>query len=152
LPDRATKSEKMEMTEKRPKVGLAIIILKENKVLLGKRKNAHDAGAWAFPGGHLEWYESFSDCANREVKEEIGLEIELIDKNPIAITNDFFLADEKHYITLFLRARIKDNQAPKLMEPDWCEEWNWFEWEKLPDNLMIPIKNLIKQEYNPFKT
>ena len=137
------------MTEKRPKVGVGVIIIRDNKVLLGKRKNAHDAGTWAPPGGHLEWFESFADCACREAKEETGLEIELIDKNPVAVTNDLFPEDEAHYVTLCLRAFVKGNQEPKLMEPEYCEEWNWFEWEKLPENLMMPLKNLIKQGYNP---
>jgi 8-oxo-dGTP diphosphatase len=36
----------------RPKVGVGVCIVKDNKVLLGKRKNSHGDGTWAFPGGH----------------------------------------------------------------------------------------------------
>ena len=61
------------MEEKIPRVGLAVIIKKEGKVLLGKRKNSHGNNTWNFPGGHLEFGEDFEDCALREVKEETGL-------------------------------------------------------------------------------
>jgi len=42
----------------RPKVGVGVIIVKNNKILFGKRKNAHGEGSWSFPGGHLEFKES----------------------------------------------------------------------------------------------
>jgi len=135
--------------QKRPKVGLAVIILKERKVLLGKRKNSHDTGTWNFPGGHLKYSETFEDCALREAGEETGMkDIHLIDKLPVAVTNDFFEKDGKHYITLFMRARYV-GQEPKRMEPDKCEGWRWYDWNDLPENLMLPIKNLLKQGYNP---
>ena len=59
----------------RPKVGVGVMVLKNGKVLIGKRKGAHGAGEWAWPGGHLEYMESFEDCARREVMEETGIEI-----------------------------------------------------------------------------
>ena len=39
----------------RSKVGIGVIVLKDGKVLLGKRKNAHGEGSWSFGGGHLEF-------------------------------------------------------------------------------------------------
>ena len=42
----------------RPKVGVGVMVLKNGKVLIGKRKGAHVAGEWAWPGGHLEYMES----------------------------------------------------------------------------------------------
>lgn len=64
----------------RPKVGIGVIVRKEGKVLLGKRKNSHGAGSWAFPGGHLEYGESWEECARREVKEETGIAIKNMGK------------------------------------------------------------------------
>jgi len=136
--------------QKRPKVGLAVIVMKEDKVLLGKRKNAHGEGTWAFPGGHLEFYESFENCAKREVREETGLNIELIDSVPVIATNDFFKPEDKHYVTLYLRAKYIEG-IPNIMEPEKCEEWGWFDWNNLPTPLFVAVDNLINQDYNPFK-
>jgi len=66
------------MEQNRPGVGVGVIIVKDNKVLLGKRKNAHGEGDWAFPGGHLEMNETWEDCVKREVMEETGIEIKNI--------------------------------------------------------------------------
>lgn len=138
------------MTEqKQPQVGVSVIIIKENKVLLGKRKGSHGSGTWAFPGGLIKKWESFEETCKREVKEETNLDIKLIDKNPIAITNDFFKDENKHYITLFFRAEIISGEL-KLLEPEKAEEWKWFSWSELPEPLFIPVRNLVKLGYNPF--
>ncbi len=68
----------METSGPKPKVGIGVMILKDGKVLLGKRKGSHGAGQYAFPGGHLEYMESFEDCARRETREECGIEIQNI--------------------------------------------------------------------------
>lgn len=138
----------------RPGVGLSIILMKDNKVLLGKRKGSHGEGTWAFPGGHIELFEEIFGCAERELKEETGLIIlkdyNLIDYYASAATNDFFNTENKHYITLFVRANYKSGKIEQ-MEPDKCEKWDWFEWNNLPRPLFTPVINLIKQGYNPFK-
>lgn len=53
-----------------PKVGVGIMVMKNGKVLLGKRKGSHGTGKYAWPGGHMEHMESFEECAKREVREE----------------------------------------------------------------------------------
>jgi 8-oxo-dGTP diphosphatase len=135
------------MTEiERPKVGVGVIVFRNGKVLLGKRKNAHGNHTWNFPGGHLEFNEEIIDCARREVLEETGLEI----ISPIVgpVTNDIFLDDRKHYITVFVVCESKTGD-PKILEPNKCDEWNWFEWKNLPQPLFLPIQNLLKQKFAP---
>ena len=58
-----------------PQVGVGVLILRDGKVLLGRRKGSHGAGCWSAPGGHLEFGETLEDCAAREVLEETGLKI-----------------------------------------------------------------------------
>jgi len=134
----------------KPGVGLGVILTKGDSILLGKRKNSHGEGTWSFPGGKLEFYEQFINCAKREVKEETDIDIEPLPPYPIAITNDFFKEENQHWVTIYMRART--NQEPKIMEPKKCEKWDWFDWNYLPNlNLFVPVKNLIKQNYNPFR-
>lgn len=129
-----------------PKVGVAVIISKNGKFLLGKRRGSHGEGSWCFPGGHLEFNESWEDCAKRETLEETNLSIK--DIRFAAATNDIFQKEQKHYITIFMFAGQISGEL-KLMEPDKCEKWEWFDWDKLPQPLFIPIQNLIKSNFQP---
>ena len=110
---------------KRPLIGVAIIVTKDNRVLLGKRKNSHGEGTWAFPGGHLEFNESIEDCARREVAEETGIKIKNLRYGPY--TNDIFADEGKHYVTLFVMADY-DSGTPVVKEPQKCEKWAWLQW------------------------
>ena len=135
------------MEENRPKVGLGVIVIKEGKVLLQKRKSAHGSGTWSFSGGHLEFGESFEDCAKRETREEAGIEIKNI--KFLTTTNDFHKKENKHYVTIFMTAEY-DSGEVRIMEPDKCETWQLFSWDNLPKPLFLPIENLLKQGFNPF--
>lgn len=135
------------MIENKPQVGIGVIVIKDNKVLLGKRKGSHGTGSWSFPGGHLELNESIEDCARREVLEETNIKIKKLKMG--TFTNDIFELEKKHYVTLYVLSE-HDSGEVKLMEPDKCDEWKWFEWNNLPQPLFIPLQNLLKQNYNPF--
>lgn len=129
----------------KPQVGVAVIVVKNSKILLGKRRNSHGSGTWQFPGGHLEFGETIEDCAKRELFEETGLTIRNIRSGPY--TNDIFKTERKHYITLFVIAEY-DSGVLTLKEPHKCEKWEWFSWSHLPEPKFLPIRNLIKQHFN----
>jgi len=137
----------MKKDSRYPRVGVGVIVIKGNKVLLGKRKGSHGAYTWNFPGGHLDFNESVFDCAEREVMEETGIKIKNLKQG--LYTNDIFKKENKHYITVFIIAEYKSGE-PKVLEPEKCEQWNWFYWHNLPKPLFLPFKNLLKQKFNPF--
>jgi 8-oxo-dGTP diphosphatase len=134
------------MSENWPRVGLGVCIIKDSKVLLGQRLNAHGDGSWCFPGGHLEFGETWEECAIREVTEETGLTI----KNPVFVTctNDIFEEENKHYITLYLKAAWISGE-PQVLEPEKMVKWQWFNWEKLPSPLFIPMQHLVETGFKP---
>jgi len=132
--------------KKEPMVGVGVIIIKDNKVLLGKRKGSHGEGAWAPPGGHLEFNEDIEDCAKREVLEEIGIHIK--DVSFVIATNDIFKEENRHHITLWMVSCYDYGGLKKYSE---IEKWEWFEWNNLPEPLFIPVQNLLKFNYDPFK-
>lgn len=116
-----------------PRIGIGIIIVREDgRILVGKRKGSH-APYWSIPGGHLELGETFEETAIREVQEETGLLI----KSPkvIAITNNLktFQEENKHYISVCLKAKYPGGKA-KNREPEKCDGWRWV----TPDNLPQP--------------
>jgi len=54
----------------------AAILQREGKFLLTRRKlDAHQGGLWEFPGGKQEVGESLEQCLQRELKEEIDIEV-----------------------------------------------------------------------------
>jgi len=130
--------------KQRPYVGVAVIVIKDGKILLGKRKNSHGSGTWHFPGGHLEFNESIEACARREVFEETGLKIKNIRLGPY--TNDMFEEEQKHYITLFAISEY-DSGALELKEPEKCDAWDWFDWTQRPEPLFLSIQNFLKLNF-----
>ncbi len=133
------------MDKKRPKVGLGVFVIKDNKFLIGERINKHGHEKWSLPGGHLEYFETFEECAKREVKEETDLEIDNI--MVMGITNDFFTKEDKHYITVFVRSDYVSGKE-KVMEKNKCTEWKWVTLDELPEQLFLPFVNFLKQTEN----
>lgn len=127
--------------QKIPRIGVGVCVMQEGRVLLGKRKGAHGAGEWSFPGGHLEFGESIEACAERELAEETGLRALSLEVK--AWTNDL-IEETKHYITFFVFVSRFEGE-PQLLEPHKCEGWEWFEWDQLPSPLFLPAQSLIEK-------
>lgn len=127
------------------RVGVGVIVVRDGRVLLGERAGAHGAGTWALPGGHLEFGETVADCARREVLEETGLAIHDIAAAPY--TSDVFVAEGRHYVTLFVTAKAPGD--PVALEPDKCPGWQWFGWADLPRPLFAPLQTLYDSGFVP---
>jgi 8-oxo-dGTP diphosphatase len=130
----------MKQKEKRPKIGLAALVRRDNKVLLGKRKNAYGESLYAGPGGHLEFGESPEEGIAREVKEEIGANVTSC--NFFDLVSNVF-DNGRHYITLYYEITI--DSEPTLCEPEKCEGWEWFEINLLPENLFQTLQDILKK-------
>lgn len=125
-----------------PKVGVGVLVFNnKEEILLSQRLNAHGHNSYGPPGGHLELFEEFEDCAIREVKEEAGLDIE----NPefIAVTNDIFKEEEKHYISIFMKSEYKGCEV-KNVEPAFAGDWGWYSLDSLPEHLFLPLNQLVE--------
>jgi 8-oxo-dGTP diphosphatase len=131
-----------------PRIGVGVIIIRDDFVLMGKRKNSHGDGTWSFPGGHLELNEEIGACAKREVKEETGLLINKMEYGPY--TNDIFVNEKKHYVTLFVMAHSEKGK-PVVKEPHACSEWRWVKWHQLPSPLFLPVVHLQEIGFSPFR-
>jgi mutator protein MutT len=61
-----------------PRLGSAAIVVdKNNRVLLGRRKKEPNFGRWVLPGGKIEPFETIEDAVRREVAEETGLQVDV---------------------------------------------------------------------------
>jgi 8-oxo-dGTP diphosphatase len=57
----------------RPIVGIGVAVLRPDAVLLVRRANPPNKGAWSLPGGAQELGETAEQAARRELEEECGL-------------------------------------------------------------------------------
>ena len=62
----------------RPYVGVGIIVFRGDEVLLAQRGKPPNMGAWSIPGGAQELGETVHEAAARELKEETGLEVDIL--------------------------------------------------------------------------
>jgi len=130
-----------------PRVGIAICVVRNNKVLMGQRIGSHGKGEFAFPGGHLEFGEDPEECALRETLEETGLRL----KNMSFATYVNDVAYGLHYITLIMQAELEDEkQEAKVMEPDKCAQWVWADWDSLPEPVFHGLQVLKRTSWRPY--
>ncbi len=127
------------MEQNRIKVGVGVMVIKQGKVLLGVRQNTHGGGEYAFPGGHLEFGESFEECAHRECREEVGIEIKNIKTLRISNLRQY----GKHYVDIGVVAHWKSGE-PEVLESDKISNWGWYEMDNLPQPLFGHIKYTIE--------
>ncbi|CAM6088375.1 unnamed protein product [Calypogeia fissa] len=127
-----------------PRVGVGVLIVKDGRVLVGRRKGSVGTGYFALPGGHLDFGETWEKCAAREVEEETGLQIQNIQF--AWVTNTVMLEGPRpsHYVTIFMKSELEDpQQEPQNLEPDKCEGWAWVEWPNVPQPVFRPLQSLI---------
>lgn len=125
--------------ELRPVGGVGVMIFKDGKILLGKRKSVLGGGTYCWPGGHIENMESIVECVKRETMEEAGIEI-----GNIQFLRVFNLKNypPKHFIDLAFKADWISGE-PKVVEPDKFESWSWYDLDNLPSPLFAGMDKTL---------
>lgn len=129
--------------EVNPGVGVGVMILRDGKVLLGRRYEEYtdvfnQGGTWTMPGGKLEYGESFEEGAKREIFEETGLKLNNL--KIICINNN----KNEHVHFVIIGMLCDDfNGEPEVMEPNKISEWRWFNLNELPEKLYFPSKKIL---------
>lgn len=119
-----------------PKVGIGVMIRRGDTILLGRRRNSHGDGSYSWCGGHLEYGESFEDCAIREVREESGLIVRRL--SFLCLHN--ILAYDRHYVDIQFIADEVEAGEPQVLEPHKIAEWGWYGLDALPQPLFKPVE------------
>ncbi len=135
------------MKNKKMGIGIGIMILKNKRILLGKRHEDHKKadselrgeGTWTMPGGKIEFGESFEEAAKREVLEETGIEIK--NAKIICVNND--KNEHAHFVTTGILSTEFEGEV-QVREPEEITEWKWFKSENLPKNIFPPSKKILE--------
>lgn len=116
------------MGYKSPSITADGILIKNQQILLVKRKNQPFKGKWALPGGFVEYEEKTEDTVIREVLEETGLKTKI---NHLAgVYSDPDRDPRGHTITV---AYILDIIGGELVAGDDASDVKFFNVKELPD-------------------
>jgi ADP-ribose pyrophosphatase YjhB (NUDIX family) len=117
--------------ENRPRVGVAIIVLKNGKILIGE--DGRKGNVFGVPGGHWENHETLKDCAIREVKEESGI---ICEKPTLISVYDFYREDKgKSYVTIGMKCDFISGEPTDLVSE---KRFNWS-WHNPEDALRLNL-------------
>ena len=125
----------------------AFIVNENNELLLQLRAKAPEREYWSIPGGKVEMFEKMEDAIKREVLEETGVEVEIIDL--LGICNHIVESEKTHWMSPSFLCKIKNGGVPKIMEPTKHLDMKWFPLDKLPGNVTITTKVAV-DNYNRY--
>jgi len=110
----------------RPIEVAAGLVFRDRKLLITRRlPEAHLGGLWEFPGGKREAGESFEQCLQRELVEELGIEVEVHDMAE-ELTHHY--ADRSVHLKFF-RCRWLRHEPRAIL----CHDFAWIGPEQLAD-------------------
>ena len=130
------------MNGKVPKISVDILIVKDNKLLLGlltKKWNYKEKQVYGVPGRDIRFGEKIGDTVKRNIKEDIDCRVV---KYEIICVNANYALDN-HYIGIGVVVDIDGEPKKNLISKDW-ERWEWFDKNNIPNNLFPAAKILIE--------
>jgi 8-oxo-dGTP diphosphatase len=127
---------------------VAVIINDDQEVLLTKRNVPPFQGEWVMPGGKIDLGEPIIRAIEREVMEEVGLQVEVVDL--LDVFEHVTPGDENyHFIILYYRCRplfcdISHNQD-EVEEARWVAQQDLAAF-KMPDGTRFILGKVFQQE------
>ena len=123
-----------------PGVGCGAAIVRDGRLLLVKRRRAPEAGHWSLPGGKVDFGESVADAVKREIREEVGLEIELLRSLGIV---EMIGVDDQHWVSPIYLARAPEGEA-RNNEPEKLGDVAWFALDAPPAPLALAARQALE--------
>lgn len=122
-----------------------VVLEKDGKILLLKRKVEPEMGKWCLPGGHIDFGETPEETVKREVKEETGLDAD--DFKLICYQTEMgeYKGTEQHYVAFFFSGKASGEEQPC---PDEVEEIKWFALEEAMKIDLAFSHNEVLEKYH----
>ncbi|HEX4746282.1 MAG TPA: NUDIX hydrolase [Gaiellaceae bacterium] len=116
------------------------IVVDAGRVLLGRRAHAPWYGLWGAPGGFCEFGEHPAETVVREVREEIGCDVEVADYlgTWIDVYADDPAEPDAGVINVAYYCATLTSDSPAHPDPAEVSELAWFAWDELPAELAPP--------------
>jgi len=124
-----------------PVVGVAVIIMEQGKILLGRRSRGEYAGMWCIPCGYVEYHEDVRAAAIREFEEETGLVVSLGD---VFTVHSNFHNPAMHSVGIWFKGTVAGG---KLGAADDLDQVSWFDPIELETiQLAFPTDRLVLEK------
>ena len=128
----------------KPVIGVGALVFKNDSFLLIKRGKPPLAGTWSLPGGGVKPFENLQHAVIREVKEECGIDIEVIN-----LIKEFEYIEREddgrvryHYIVFDFKAQYKGGT---LLSSSDALDARWVHIDELPNyHLTRAVKEIIQ--------
>ena len=119
-------------------VASAVIFDADRRVLIALRRKDDAFGhTWEFPGGKIDDDESQTFGLCREIREELGVTINVFPRPMITCAFGPPLTKQTAYNVSLYACQIAPHEpAPQCIE---CEEIQWVEWDRIPKPCMPAI-------------
>jgi ADP-ribose pyrophosphatase len=125
-----------------PRVGVGVLLVDElERVLLTLRNRPPEAGCWSIVGGKLDFLETLEECAAREAREEVGVEVSI--QSLLCVTDHCLPQENQHWVSPAYLAKVRAGEAVNC-EPEKTADVQWFELDRLPPNLTMTARNAIR--------
>jgi mutator protein MutT len=110
----------------------AIIFNNDDELFLAKRgKEArNEKHRWEFPGGSVEFGETLAEALRREIFEEYGFFIEVVQL--LDVVDHILPGEKQHWVSPTFICRYS-NGSPAILEPHKCEDIGWFRLDNIPE-------------------
>src|SRR5262245_10474909 len=120
-----------------PVVGVAVIIMQEDRIVLARRARGVYKGAWCIPCGYVEYDEDVRQAAQREFLEETGL---LVEVGEVYAVHSNFHNPASHSVGIRFRGTVLSGT---LRPDDDVDQVAYFPLHSLPANLAFPTDRLV---------
>ena len=110
-------------------VAKVILINSQNEIAMAKVKRGFFSGHWTLPGGFVDYAEHPVEGAVREVKEELGVSVEIDEKDIVQIAERIFTSEGVQFLSFTYKCHIEGDVQfnPKADE---IEEARWFSMQQ----------------------
>lgn len=130
-------------------ISVQLILEKENKILLMKRKNTgYEDGKYSLPGGHVKANEEIRKALIREAKEEIGIDLDIKDMEFYKVMNRK-VSKQQEYIDFIFKTKHWTGEITNE-ESDKCEEIIWVNKKEIPKNTLSFISQMLENDKSTY--
>jgi 8-oxo-dGTP diphosphatase len=124
-----------------PQLGVGAVILDDShRVLLMLRRKPPEAGNWSLAGGRVEFMEPIEAAVVREVKEELGVDVEI--RELLCVTNHILPDEKVHWVAPAFLVRVIDGEITNR-EPLATWDVQFFPLDAVPLNLTATARNAL---------